>query len=65
MKAPGPALFPAWFAWYPMLTLAPGASAALYEALLPVTAPEAGAYVAPHPLVMDWPAGRVKPSLRR
>jgi hypothetical protein len=43
VKPPGAALFPLWLAWYPMLTLAPGASVPLYDALAAVTAPEAGA----------------------
>ncbi len=45
-----------------MVTLAFGAMVPSYEALVAVTAPEAGAYVAPQPLVTVCPAGRVKPN---
>src|SRR5690242_14289903 len=45
-----------------MPILAFGAIVPLYVAFVPVTAPELGAYVAPQPLVMVWPVGRVKDS---
>src|SRR5690349_68171 len=47
-----------------MVTLAFGARVASYAAFVAVTAPLAGAYVAPQPLVMAWPSGRVRPSFQ-
>ena len=52
VKAAGTALLLVWSARQPTVTLVPGARVPSYEAFVAVTAPVAGAQVAPQPLVM-------------